>query len=320
MTSISDRRRLLYKIARAYYIDDLTQAQIAKRLGISRPNVSRLLKRAREERIVQITLTPLVRGYTDLEQELEAKYGLDEAIVVPASDYDSPLQTARELGAIAADYLVRCLRGKEVLGLSWGTTLLATVDALPAKNWPNMQVVQILGGLGPPDSETHATDLTRRTASAFGARLRLLPAPGIVASKAVREALLSDPHISNTLALFAHLDVALVGIGAPTPDSVVMRAGTILSPEELEELKKQGAVGDIALRFFDANGQPMKTGMNDRIIGITLDELHQVRRVIGVAGGLDKFEVIRGALRGKLISTLVTDNVTAQKLTGDSAQ
>lgn len=318
MASISDRRRLLYKIATAYYVDDLTQAEIAKRFGISRPNVSRLLKRAREEKIVQITLSPLVGGYADLERELEAKYGLDEAIVVPASDYNSPLQTARELGATAADYLVRCLRGKEVLGLSWGTTLLATVDALPAKNWPDLQVVQILGGLGPPDSETHATDLTRRTASAFGARLRLLPAPGIVASKAVRDALLSDPQISDTLALGARADVALVGIGAPTPDSVVMRAGTILSQAELEQLKKQGAVGDIALRFFDENGQSIDTEMNDRIVGITLDELRQVKRVIGVAGGRDKFEVIRGALRGKLITTLITDNVTAQKLTQDS--
>jgi DNA-binding transcriptional regulator LsrR (DeoR family) len=318
VASVSDRQRLLYKIARAYYIDDLTQAKIAKRFGISRPNVSRLLKRAREEKIVQITLSPLVGGYADLEQELEARYGLDEAVVVPAADYDAAAQIVRDLGAAAADYLVRCLRGDEVLGLSWGTTLLATVDALPAKSWPDLQVVQILGGLGSPEAETHGTDLARRTASAFGARLHLLPAPGIVASKAVRDALLSDPQIYDTLALAACLDVALVGIGAPTPDSVVMRTGTILSQAELEQIKRQGAVGDIALRFFDENGQPIDTEMNDRIVGITLDELRRIERVIGVAGGRDKFEVIRGALRGKLITTLVTDNVTAQKLTQDS--
>ncbi len=317
MASVSDRRRLLYKIARAYYVDNLTQAEVAKRFGLSRPSVSRLIKRAHEEKIVQITLSPLVGGYADLEQELEAQYRLDEAIVVPISDYDDTLQIVRDLGAATADYLVRCLRGDEILGLSWGTTLLATVDALPAKNWPNLQVVQLLGGLGSPEAETHGTDLARRTASAFGARLHLLPAPGVVASKAVRDALLSDPQISDTLALAACLDVALVGIGAPTPNSVVMRAGTILSPAELEQLKRQGAVGDIALRFFDENGQPIDKAMNDRIVGITLDELRRTERVIGVAGGRGKFEVIRGALRGKLITTLITDNVTAQKLIQD---
>jgi DNA-binding transcriptional regulator LsrR (DeoR family) len=228
------------------------------------------------------------------------------------------VQITRELGAAAADYLVRCLRGDEIVGLSWGTTLLATVDALPAKNWPDLQVVQILGGLGSPDAETHGTDLARRTASAFGAQLHLLPAPGVVASKAVRDALLSDPQISDTLALAACLNVALVGIGAPAcPNSVVRQTGTILSEAELERLTRQGAVGDIALRFFDENGQPINTEMNDRIVGITLDELRQIERVIAVAGGREKFEVIRGALRGKLITTLITDNVTAQKLTQD---
>jgi DNA-binding transcriptional regulator LsrR (DeoR family) len=176
-----------------------------------------------------------------------------------------------------------------------------------------MKVVQILGGLGRPEAETHGTDLTRRMAQAFGAKPRLLPAPGIVSNKLVRDALMADVQIADTLALAARADVALVGIGRPTPGSVVLQAG-ILTEEELEQLQAFGAVGDIALRFFDANGQLVDHEIQDRIIGLELDQIKKAPRVIGAAGGEDKFEVIRAALRGKLINVLVTDIRTATRL------
>jgi len=177
--------------------------------------------------------------------------------------------------------------------------------------------VPILGGLGRPEAETHGADLARRVAQAFGARPIVLPAPGIVASKLVRDALLADPHISGTLALGARADVALVGIGVPVPDSVVAQAGT-LAGEATGQLKALGAVGDIALRFLDGDGQGIEHEINDRIIGLDLDQIKKIPRVIGVAGGAEKFEVIRAALRGKIIDVLVTDDQTADKLLEDA--
>ena len=144
----------------------------------------------------------------------------------------------------------------------------------------------------------------------------MLSAPGIVASKMVRDALLADPQISDTLALSARADLAMVGIGVPVPDSVVMQAGAILA-EEVEQLKACGAVGDIALRYFDADGQPITHEVNDRIIGLDLDQIKGIPRVIGVAGGAEKFEVIRASLRGGFINVLVTDDRIAVRLLED---
>ena len=312
MATDSERKKLLYKIAKAYYEDALTQHEIGKRFGLSRIKVSRLLQQARDERIVQIFIPPQDPN-ADLERALEARFGLDEAVIVTPSSYDHSA-ILRALGPAAADYLMRCLDGSEVLGLSWGTTLLAGIEAVPAHYWTNMRVVQILGGLGQPDADTYGGDLAHRLAQALGARPRLLAAPGVVANKLVRDALLADPQIADTLSLGVNADILLVGIGIPsTPDSVVKQAG-ILSPDEFDQLKALGAVGDIALRFFDRNGQAIKHALNDRIIGLDLEQIRNIPRVIGVAGCPEKLEVIRAALRGKLISVLVTDDRTASRL------
>ena len=310
-----ETKRTLYKIAKAYYEDGLTQEQIGERLGLSRVKVSRMLQRAREEKIVQITVVSVQDSNADLERALEAKFGLDEAVIVSPPSGDGAAIVGA-LGPAGAQCLVSHLQGEEVVALTWGTTLLAVVDALPAQSWPEMRVVQMLGGLGRPEADVYGADLARRTAEAFGARLRIVPAPGIVASKMVRDALLADPQIYGTLELAVQADVALVGIGQPSPGSVVMQAG-ILSESDLARLHGLGAVGDIALRFFDAEGQTVEHEINERIIGPTLEQIRDMRRVIGVAGGREKREVIRAALRGALVDVLVTDQETAEHLLVD---
>ena len=310
------RRKLLYKIAMAYYVDNLTQEQIARRFGLSRVRVSRLLEQARQERIVQISIVPPQDAKPDLERQLELKCGLDEVIAVAPPSYE-PEALVRSLGEAAADYLVRCLQGHEVVGITWGRTLHAVVEALPMQNWPRMRVVQLIGGLGKPEAETHGADLTRRMAEAWAARPVMLSAPGIVTGRLVRDALLADPQIGDTLRLAARANIALVGIGAPTPDAVVMQLGNILSHRDIEQLKALGAVGDIALRFFDATGQVIEHEINERIIGLSLDQLKKIPRVIGVAGGAEKFEAIRAAVQGRLVSVLITDEKTALRLRHD---
>lgn len=312
MATDLDQRNLLLKIAKAYYEDGLTQEQVGERLGLSRIKVSRLLQRARQEGIVQITVIAPQTSNVELERGLEAKYGLDEALVITPSNTE-PDTVVRQLGPAAAACLVRCLQGSEVVGLTWGTTLLSVIESLPARHWPEMRVVQMLGGLGQPEADVYGADLARRMAEAFGARLRLVPAPGIVSSTTVRDALLTDPQISGTLELGAGADVALVGIGRPTPGSVVMESG-ILTGDELEALQARGAVGDIALRFFGADGGAIEHEIDGRIIGPTLAQIRDIPRVIGVAGGPHKHEVIRAALRGGLVDVLVTDQPNAERL------
>jgi DNA-binding transcriptional regulator LsrR (DeoR family) len=128
------------------------------------------------------------------------------------------------------------------------------------------------------------------------------------------EALRSDAQIAAALKLAAEADVALVGLGTPTPYSIVLRTGTILSREDLDRLQELGAVGDIALRYMDRDGDPIDLEINERIIGLTIDQIRNIPRVIGIAGGTVKHEMIRAALHGNILDVLVTDLSTAETL------
>jgi DNA-binding transcriptional regulator LsrR (DeoR family) len=302
---------LLYKIATAYYEDSLTQDQIGKRFGLSRIKVSRLLQQARQSRVVQITIVPPPGSYGDRERELEQAYGLDEVVICGPGSSQS--DTLAELGSAGANYLARCLNEQRVIAISWGTTLLALVEALAPHNLPDLRVVQMLGGLGRVESETYGADLTLRMAQMLGAKARLMPSPGIVGSQMVRDALLQDGNIAETLALAERADLAIVGIGVPDRGTILHQS-QILTDQEIDELRALGAVGDIALRFFDREGRPIDHPVNERIIGLELEQMKHIPRVIGIAGGAGKYDVIRGALRGGLIDVLITDHVVAEQL------
>lgn len=314
MAVSAEQHRLLYRIAQAYYQDGLTQSQIAERFGLSRPKVSRLLQKGRDNGIITITLTPPRHALADLELHLEHRYGLREAVIVAVSDARNHAAVVRELGPAAAECLVRCMSGDEVVATAWGTSILAMVDALPYRSWPSVTIVQMLGGLGPVGTLEHSAELTQRIAQRLGARLRLLPAPGIVATRAMADALKADPQIASALELAASADIALVGLGAPTPDSLLLRTSTILRNQDLDRVQEAKAVGDIALRYLDANGIPLELEINERLIGLTIEQITKIPCVIGIAGGVSKHPIIRAALRTKILDVLVTDLGTAQAL------
>jgi DNA-binding transcriptional regulator LsrR (DeoR family) len=313
MMSELEHKRLLYKIARAYYDDSLTQQQIGDRFGLSRVKVSRLLRQAREDKVVQITIASPQGSNADLERHLEEKYELKEVLVVTCPARGSGA-VINELGRVAAACLTRCLQGREVLALSWGTAVLSTVNALPPMDLPDVRVVQFLGGLGELEAETHGAELARRMAQTLGAKPRLIHAPGIVKDRIIRDALATDPQVADTLELAARADVAIVGIGALEPGSTLLSNGNTLTAEEIADLKAHGVTGDIALQFFDADGHKVDHPINDRIVGTHLDRIKRIERVIAVAGGVEKRFAIRAALRGRLISVLVTDDHTAKRL------
>jgi DNA-binding transcriptional regulator LsrR (DeoR family) len=318
-TASNDELRLLVKVSRFYYEDGLNQDAITERLGLSRSKVSRLMAQAREMGIVQISVVPPEQLFTDLEARLEERFGLHEAFVVEAPPTDAQEAVSRVIGAAAAGYLARAIGPRSTVGFAWGSTLYHLAAALPPYRLPDVQVVQIIGGLGTPDSEIHATELARHLSRALGCRMALLPVPGIVADQRTREALLRDVHVQRAVQAFDHLDIAFVGVGSPTPDSVVMRDGSIITQAELDDVLRRGAVGDIALRFFDAGGGAVESEINDRIIGMTLEQLKRTPRVVGVSGGPEKTEAIRAALTGGLIHVLITDSATATRLLDSGA-
>jgi DNA-binding transcriptional regulator LsrR (DeoR family) len=313
----NEELRLLVKVARFYYEDGLNQDAITARLGLSRSKVSRLMAQARELGIVQITVVTPEALFLDVESQLEERYGLDEVLVVEAQRAGSQDLVSRTIGSAAAGYLIRAMGPRSTVGFCWGSTLRYMEQALTPQRNPNAQVVQIIGGLGQPDAEVHATELCRGVSRALGCRLTLLPVPGIVADVRTREALLSDVHVQRAVGAFDDLDIAFVGIGAPTRDSVTMRDGSIISHADLDNLLHRGVVGDIALRYYDTNGECIDSDINERIIGIDLEQLKKVPKVVGVSGGPDKLAAIRGALEGHLVDVLITDSITASGLLED---
>lgn len=313
-----DHNRLLIKAARLYYEKDMTQAEISERLRLSRQKVQRILDQAKEEGIVSITIHPIMDIFTDLERDLETHFALSEALVVETSDPNNQNTIAREVGAGAAEYLTRLVHPNDKIVMSWGNSLLGMVNALTSKSHArmhNLQLIQGLGGLGNPNVAIHGAELVRRAAKALGGEPILFPAPAIAASAAVRDAIYADAYVSHTLDLARKADLAFVGIGSSDSDTIaVPDLWRFLPRTVLPSLLKKGAIGSINLRYFDKDGILVPSEINDRIIGLTLDELKKISRVVGVAGGSAKLEAIYAALQARLINVLVTDHLTAKAL------
>lgn len=304
---------LIYKIASFYFKDNLTQQEIAQRLGLSRIRISRLLQKARTTGIVEISLNKPQKNISEEEKSIADRWGLKDVVLSSAnsSNRDTLLKA---LGETAAEYTKRILTGNETVSLSWGSTLSAFIDSLPPLNLPDLKIVQMLGGLGSPEAEVHSSDLVKRFSNKTEGKGRILSSPGVVSSTDVRNELLKDPHILETLKMAADSDIAFVGIGAASPNSVLMSQGRILPIETLNKIKKLGAVGDIALRFFNNFGSTIESPINDRIIGLNISEIKKIPRVIAIAGGKEKLSAIRGALNTGLLDVLITDYKTGLNL------
>lgn len=305
---MSEEHSLMVKVADLYYLRHLTQDAIGRRLGLSRPTVSRLLARARRNGIVRIEIASPEEALTRMEGELEERFGLREAIVVRGGERPEAVQSA--IGRRAAACLDRILGGRQRVGVSWGTSLRATLDALPPRRLGTV-VVPLVGGVGSVAAEIHANDLARRLADAHGGTHHLLHAPAIAASKAVRDALLSDPRIARVLEAARSVDVALVGVGALVPSSTVVQSG-YFTLRDLAALRSMGAVGDVCTRPFSIDGRPVDARLERRILAVEVADLRRIPTVIAVAGGAEKAEAIAGALRAGFVDILVTDHLAAR--------
>ncbi|TQS73339.1 sugar-binding transcriptional regulator [Rhodobacteraceae bacterium] len=311
--------RMIARIAQMYHVEGQRQADIAKHLRISQASVSRMLKKAHEEGIVRTTVAAPSGTYADLEAGLRDHYGLSEAIVVECSEDRDGAIMAR-IGEAAAHFLETTLQNDEIIGVSsWSETILRMVDNIhPMKTGRAKYVVQTLGGMGDPAVQTHANQLVTRLARLTGAEPHLLPAPGVAQSREAKLVLLGDTYVRETIELFRKITLAIIGIGAIEPSSMLERSGNVFSARELSDVKDAGGVGDMSLRFFDTSGRVVKTPLDERVFGISLEELQKVDRVIALAGGQSKTEAIRGALRTGSIDLLITDKFTAARLVTDT--
>ena len=311
-----DSLRLVTKVARLYHARGLRQVEIAERLRLSQPRVSRLLAQAEELGIVRNIVDVPVELNRDLEESLRDAYGITRAHVIDSVAGDDEELTL-DLGRAAAPFFTAALGdGQRTIGFtSWSRTLRHMVEAVRAPQPVARHVVEMLGDIGAPKLQQDVAHLTQRLATLTGAQPAFLRLPGVVASPAIREALLQqDPHAREALRLLDDLDLALLGIG---PCEVVgpLRPGdNYFTQEQFDEAARAGAVGQICVRFLDADGAPVPTALDDLVVGVTLDQIRAARTRWAVAGGKDKYLILRAALVGGWVDHLVTDTATAGHL------
>ncbi len=308
MKKIVDDYRAMLQVCELYYNQDLSQTQIARQLGLSRPTVRGLLQGAREKGLVKIIISALPgRNYLELERRLERKLGLKEAVIVEnAAD---PSQQKDLLAQGAAGFLESILQEGHEVGVSMGTTL-ARIPRFVSGPCNRVTFVPLVGGIGNVNINFHSNNIAEALAKAFDAESLYLHAPSIVTRAQTKRELLKEASIQRTLSRHDRLDIALMGIGTAGPSSAIARAG-YLNEAMLHEIRQGGVCGDICMRLYDRAGDTSQIPSNGGVIGIDVQQIRKIPYSIGVAGGRDKVEAIRGALQGKLINILVTDCVSA---------
>lgn len=303
-----DKEELLIEIATLYYYDGLTQREIAKRFGISRSNVSRLLTEARRRGIVEIKVKQKIQLDYDLQKEIANMFHLKDARILKSSRLNYK-EMLKKLGAIATGYLKTILGKVSIIGMSWGTAIYEIVNAFePEVFYKDIEVIQMIGGIGAENPDIDGTELARRLAEKVGGRYRYLHAPLIVESADIKRAMMQERNVKGTLERVKKADIAIVGIGSTNPNvSSLIRAG-YLNKKELSEIKKLGAIGDVCAKHFDIYGNLCQIDLNERVIGINIEELKKINYVIGIAGGKVKASAILGVLRGSYINVLISDD------------
>ncbi len=299
---------LATKAAWYYYMENYTQHQIAEAMGLSRAKVIRLLEDAKTDGIIQFNFRKDDSTRVSLEKNLIAAYGLNDAFVVPTPLNEAAL--THTISRAAALYVSDHLRPGGYLNIGYGDTVSSMLGYLAKEHEDPINVVSMTGGV--------SYYLPSVSSTAYAMHLFLIPSPLIVSSSEVRDALLGEKSIQEIYAMTEHADMSVVGIGAAVEGATVLRNG-IIRESELAILKMQGSVGDVLNHFYDSEGNPITTEIENRTISTDIEKLRTMKNVVGVAGGSEKIAAIKAVLRGGYLNVLVTDSKTAEGLLLSSA-
>ncbi len=301
---------LLAQVASMYYESEMTQSAIGKELGLSRVKVYRLLKEARAEGVVEITVDWPMSRDGRLEQALKHSFGLQDALVLKSAPEDAG-QAYHRLGQLGARYLERALQDGMTMTVCLGRSTYEVINAIRPGFQAKVHVAQALGSMPFTMQQLDSPALARQLAQKLGGQVLYLSSPMMADSAEAAVILRRQSGIERTLSAARGADVALLGIGNLDPEaSGIVKAG-FMTAEDLTELRSDGAAGDIAGRVFTADGKLHPCPCNDRVIGITLDELRGIPTTLAVAMGAKKGEAILGALRTGVVNVLCTDDQAA---------
>ncbi len=302
--------QLLLEVARMYYVEGRSQAEIAELIGYSRPTVSKLLTEARRRNMVRISIEHPLEQAFELERQLAKRFRLKVAVVAQVEGR-SP---SAAVGEVAASLIAEAGHSRTVLALSNGTSVASVVSAMPRRHWQHSSVVQMMGSLAQVGADlVDSPELCRRLARRLGGTYRPMPVPLVMGSVASAQAMLTEELVVTTLELAARADIALTGVGVVSPRG---HPGAILSPwvtpQMAADVHRRGAVAHVCGHYFDASGAHVKDQMCDRLIAMPPERLAGIDLAIGIGWGVHKVPALHAALRTGLLSALATDEETAR--------
>jgi DNA-binding transcriptional regulator LsrR (DeoR family) len=303
MTSL-ERDKLLPKIARLYYLEDMNQDEIAEKFNINRVRVSRYLKKARESNIVEIKINTFKESYGDIERAFEDRYSLKECVVIPS--HDDPRETLEDMAQTLTGLLHRLLKDGDSLGVNWGLTLKGVAALMQSTKRIDVKVVPICGGLGKIETGIHTNFIAKNIADVLGGVSYVINAPAILDSKKTKDILMRDSNTKEIFELLKHLDSAVFSFSDIGPESSYSKYGFI-SIEELSYLKRLGIVGDVNLNFINMDGEHIPNKISDRVIALPIPDIGKIRNVVGIAFGSRKTDITRAVLRSGTVDILIID-------------
>jgi len=306
----------MVKVCQQYFQDGLNQQEIAKKYGMSRSQVSRMISAAKAEGIVEITIRNPFSDESALEKEMIERFSLRDAIVVDVTDLDDMMAETLVAQAGAA-FFESIVKSGDTIGVMAGKSIAALVREFKDPQKKDLHYIPLVGGWGSEGLDWHANTNAQIAAKNTKGSYSVLHSPAVVTSAETKETLLREPEISSILKSYTELDAALVGIGEISKDATHV-ISTNMKEEELQALEKEGAIASLGTIFIDRIGQALPTAFSERMIGISGSDLKKVPVVIAAARGSLKVESIHAALAGGWTDVLVTDMDTAKAIISKS--
>ncbi len=302
---------LILRAARLYYEGHYSQDQVASKLNTSRSNVSRMLSDAKRLGFVEIKVVSPTHKHEALSAQLSELLKIKDVQVITSESNDLTLNT---VGRAAASALLTHLRDNQTIAISWGRGLEATVVNTHSETLSGLKVTQLMGSLSSVNTSVSAEEVGRNLAKNLNAQFVPFLSPVVVSHAKTRDSMLEEDSIAKTLRLARTAHVALVGIGSAGSSSSEMVFEEFKSPKALRDELVKDYAGDIAARFYKKDGTPLSAALDARVIGLTLEEIKNIPRVIGVASGAEKVLGVVGAARAGLIDTLILDLACANSV------
>lgn len=313
--SITDNHRLTIKVCELYYNGNLSQKMISAKLGISRPQISRILTNARANDIVTIKINNPYSDETNLEKALIEKFNLIDALVFNTeglTGYEATIELCRKASSQMDVYIPN----QGSIGIMSGKTISELVKHIQGLDRRGLKFVPLIGGLGSGGADWHANIIAKSFADKTSSKYYVLNAPVLVKNVESKDILMKEPEISKVLEKGQKCDAVIIGVGQVSENSTSVVAGA-LSISEVERLRELGAVASVLGSYVDKDGNIIENDITHRTIGQTLETIKKAKR-IAIASGNSKIECLKAVLKGGHIDILVTNLATAKGIINEN--